>query len=300
MADLSKISIGGTPYNLKDTSARGTANAVTTAEELDRQESIGTYPGRSIASVFQAEIGSKNVWTWLRERVRAGNFAGLRIGDYIDVQLTAGANVPAQTVRYRIGAIDPYYQAGDTAKGHHVAMVPSAPVSVIGSKAVNESYLPWRTTNDNNGTAEEKHPYLLSTLHDWEINDFLPSLPSELQAAIMVQRVLLNERYSSSATKLTEDSGWSWADLGKIWSLSEIEVYGCLVWAGPYCAGFDCQFPIFKQTKDRLMGSRFTWWLRSVSGSSSSYVCYVNSRGTASSNVPTSDWFRPRPCFLVG
>ena len=300
MADLSKISIGGTPYNLKDTSARGTANAVTTAEELDRQESIGTYPGRSIASVFQAEIGSKNVWTWLRERVRAGNFAGLRIGDYIDVQLTAGANVPAQTVRYRIGAIDPYYQAGDTAKGHHVAMVPSAPVSVIGSKAVNESYLPWRTTNDNNGTAEEKHPYLLSTLHDWEINDFLPSLPSELQAAIMVQRVLLNERYSSSATKLTEDSGWSWADLGKIWSLSEIEVYGCLVWAGPYCAGFDCQFPIFKQTKDRLMGSRISWWLRSVSGSSSSSVGGVSGYGDASSGVPTLDWFRPRPCFLVG
>ena len=30
MADLSKFSIGGTAYNLKDTSARNSANAVTT------------------------------------------------------------------------------------------------------------------------------------------------------------------------------------------------------------------------------------------------------------------------------
>ena len=82
-------------------------------------------------------------------------------------------------------------------------MVPSAPVSVTGDKAVNGSYIKWRDTNDNNGTADEKHPYLCSKLHDWEINDFLPALPSTLQSAIMAQRVLLEERYSSSG-KLTE------------------------------------------------------------------------------------------------
>ena len=188
MADLSKFSIGGTAYNLKDTSARNSANAVTTAEEYDRQHIINAYGGRSLASVFASEIGSQSIYTWLRNRARNANFAGLRIGDYIDVPITAGANVPAQTVRYRIGAIDQYYQCGDTAKGHHIVMVPRAPVSVTGSKAVNTSYLQWRDTNDNNGTADEKHPYLCSKLHDWEINDFLPALPSALQSAIMTQR----------------------------------------------------------------------------------------------------------------
>lgn len=52
MADLSKFSIGGTAYNLKDSSARNTANAVTTAEEYDRQHNTNSYAGRSLASVF--------------------------------------------------------------------------------------------------------------------------------------------------------------------------------------------------------------------------------------------------------
>ena len=300
MADLSAFSINGSSYNLKDTSARNTANAVTTAEEYDRQHIINAYGGRSLASTFANEIGSQSIYTWLRNRARNGNFAGLRIGDYIDVPITAGANVPAQTVRYRIGAIDQYYQCGDTAKGHHIVMVPRAPVSVTGDKASNTSYLQWRAENDNNGTSTEKHPYLCSKLHDWEINDFLPALPSDLQAAIMVQRVLLEERYSSSG-KLTEASGWSWADLGKIWSPSEMEVYGCPVWGSKgYSVGFDSQFPIFSDTASRIVGGRVTWWLRSVMGGSSSYACYVNSNGNASGNAPTNDWRRPLPCFLLG
>ena len=297
--EISVLNVGGTNKSLKDTAARSTADAVTTAQEYDRQQLIEGYAGRSLASVFQAEIGDMNIWTWLRSRVQAANFAGLRIGDYIDVQVAEGANVPAQTVRYRIGAIDQYYQCGDQAKGHHIVMVPLAPVSVQGSKAVNTSFLKWRTTNDNNGTAAEKHPYLLSNLHDWEINDFLPALPAEVRNVIMPQRVLLSERYASSG-KLTDDSGWSCADLGEIWSPSEIEVYGCLVWAGGYAAGFDSQFPIFNKTASRIAGGRVGWWLRSVVAGSASDVCDVGSGGNAGGNVPTLDWVRPLPCFLVG
>ena len=300
MADLSKFSINGTAYDLKDNSARNTANAVTTAEEYDRQHNINEYGGRSLASVFASEIGSQSIYTWLRNRARNANFSGLRIGDYIDVPITAGANVPTQTVRYRIGAIDQYYQCGDTAMGHHIVMVPRAPVSVTGDKASNTSYLQWRAENDNNGTADEKHPYLVSKLHDWELNDFLPALPSDLQAAIMVQRVLLEERYSSSG-KLTEASGWSWTDLGKIWSPSEMEVYGCPVWGSKgYSVGFDSQFPIFTDTASRIVGGRVIWWLRSVMGGSSSNACYVYYSGNASCNAPANDGVRPLPCFLLG
>ncbi len=245
--------------------------------EYSRLESIGAYPGRDLATVFAEEIKQKaNVWEWLRARVRSANYSGIRIGDYIDVVIPQTAQVASQTVRYAVGAIDPYYQCGDTAKGHHIAMVPKSTVAVRGPNAVNDSYIQWRKTADNNGTNEQKCPYLLSQLHEWENEHFLSALPAEVQAAIMSHRVLLEERYSSSG-KLTEPSGWSWQDLGKIWSLSEVEVYGLNAWSKPgYGTGFDCQFPIFKQTKDRIMGGRIGWWLRSVSGSSSSYVCYVN------------------------
>lgn len=296
MADVKTLNVKGTNYTMIDQTARDNATRAINNEEYDRQDSIGAFSGRSLASEFAEEISGKgNVWTWLQGRVKAGNFAGLRIGDYVDVQVAQGANVNSQTIRYQIGAIDPYYQCGDSAKGHHIAMVPRTTVSVRGDKAVNTSYLPWRSTNDNNGTADVKNPYLCSLLHEWEIEDFLPALPAELQAVLMTQRVLLEERYSASG-KLTEPSSWSWQDLGKIWSLSEVEVYGQNVWSKPgYGTGFDCQFPIFKQTKDRIMGSRVTWWLRSVSGSSSSDVCYVNNNGNANYNSPTNDWVRPRP-----
>ncbi len=300
MADVSVLDFNGEARNVKDASARSKVDAVIIAQEYDRQQLTDTYGGRSIASIFAGEIGSQNVWTWLQKRVKAGNFAGLRIGDYIDVQVKEGANVATQTVRYVIAAIDPYFQCGDAAMGHHIVMMPKATVAVKGDKAVNGSYIKWKDTADNNGTADAKCPYLSSLLHDWEINDYLHSLPAEVQAVIKAHRMLLEERYSSSG-KLTEPSGWAWQDLGKIWSPSEVEVYGFNVWSKPgYGTGCDCQFPIFKQTKDRIMGGRVTWWLRSVSGSSSSGVCYVSYTGIAYCNSPTIDWVRPRPCFLVG
>ncbi|MCI6274436.1 MAG: DUF6273 domain-containing protein [Coriobacteriaceae bacterium] len=282
-------------------SALNIANSVTTAEEYDRQDSIGAYAGRSLASVFASEISSKaDIYAWLKSRAQAGNFSGLRIGDYIDVPVAEAANVPAQTVRYRIGAIDQYYRCGDIAKGHHIVMVPKAPVTVKGDKASNTSYLQWRETRDNNGTAEERHPYLCSKLHDWEINDFLPALPSGLQSALMTQRVLLEERYSASG-KLTEASNCSLTDLGKIWSPSEMEVYGCPVWGSKgHSVGFDSQFPIFTDTASRIAGGRVSWWLRSVVGGSSSNACYVYNYGVAYFTAPKDDWVRPLPCFLLG
>lgn len=300
MADVSVLDFNGEARNVKDASARSKVDAVIIAQEYDRQQLTDAYGGRSIASIFAGEIGSQNVWTWLQKRVKAGNFAGLRIGDYIDVQVKEGANVATQTVRYVIAAIDPYFQCGDAAMGHHIVMMPKATVAVKGDKAVNGSYIKWKDTADNNGTADAKCPYLSSLLHDWEINDYLPSLPAEVQAVIKAHRMLLEERYSSSG-KLTEPSGWAWQDLGKIWSPSEVEVYGFNVWSKPgYGTGCDCQFPIFKQTKDRIMGSRIDWWLRSVSGSSSSHVCYVTGGGNADCDAPAGGWVRPRPCFLVG
>ena len=292
----SSLTINGTKKPIEDTAARKTANDVTAAEEYDRQHLTNSYAGRSLASVFAAEISAKgNIYAWLQSRVRSAVFTGLRIGDYMDVPTSDG-----KTIRYRIGAIDPYLYCGDTSKGHHIVMVPSAPVAVSGDMAVNGSYIMWNATATNQGTAEAKNPYLCSQLHDWEINTFLPTLPSELQAVMMNHRVLLEERYSSSGA-LTESNSWSWQDLGKVWSPSEMEVYGCPVWGTKgYSVGFDCQFPIFADTAARINGTRVTWWLRSVMGGSSSSVCIVHGNGHASYIAATYTWVRPLPCFLIG
>ena len=296
MADLSRIGVNGITYTIKDESARTSATGAGNGAEYARQLDTDTYAGQSLAALFPAEIAKyANIWAWLRARVRAANFSGLRIKDYIDVTLTNG-----NAVRYRIGAIDPYYYCADSAKGHHIVMVPSAPVAVTGDYAINGSYIYWNTTNTNQGSAENAHPYLISNLHKWETEVYYPMLPQIVRDCILTQRVLLETRYSASGA-LTASSNWAWADLGPVWSPSEMEVYGCCVWGTPgYSVGFDCQFPIFAQTKDRIQGSRIAWWLRSVSGSSSSGVCFCNSTGGARYTSPTYTWVRPLPCFLVG
>lgn len=302
MSDLKGFNVNGTTYMNADTTARDSASAVTVQEEFDRQKGIAQFKGRSLATTFASEIAAAggDIYAWLKARAQDGDFTGLRIGDYMDVQITAGTNVPAQTVRYMIGAIDPYYQCSDNPMGHHIAFVPSAPVLVGGSKAVNGSYIKWNDTATNNGNATTKEPYLISKLHGWEISDYLPSLPAALRNVLMNYRSLPEQRYGSSGN-LTEASGWGWADLGKVWSLSEVEVYGFPVWGSKgYSVGMDCHFPIFDSAASRLMGERVGWWLRSVLGGSASGVCGVGSSGNCSHNSATNGWVRPRPCFLIG
>lgn len=302
MSDLKGFNVNGTTYMNADTTARDSASAVTVQEEFDRQKGIAQFKGRSLATTFASEIAAAggDIYAWLKSRAQDGDFTGLRIGDYMDVPITAGTNVPAQTVRYMIGAIDPYYQCSDSPMGHHIAFVPSAPVLVGGSKASNGSYIKWNDTATNNGNATTKEPYLISKLHGWEISDYLPSLPAALRNVLMNYRSLPEQRYGSSGN-LTEASGWGWADLGKVWSLSEMEVYGCAVWGSKgYSVGMDCHFPIFDSAASRLMGERVTWWLRSVVGGSASDVCLVHGYGNCSSISAAFEWVRPRPCFLIG
>ena len=292
--------IKGELYGVVDDTARETASAATVLEEFDRQKSIGQYPGRSLADAFAAEIAAKgDIYAWLHSRVQDADFSGLRIGDYMDVPVAAGSNVPAQTVRYLLAAVDPYYQCSDSPMPHHLAFVPAAPVLVSGSKATNTSYIMWNTTATNNGNATVKEPYLASHLHGWEISDYLPALPAALRNVLINHRSLCEQRYGSSA--LTEASGWGWADLGKVWSLSEMEVYGCAVWGSKgYSVGMDCHFPLFDSTASRIMGERVYWWLRSVMGGSASNVCNVDSTGHADDYSAAYGGIRPRPCFLIG
>ena len=300
MPNVRGFDVNGQTCLNKDDFAREVASNATVLEEFDRQKSIGQYPGRSLADTFATEIAAKgDIYAWLHSRVQDADFSGLRIGDYMDVPVAAGSNVPAQTVRYLLAAVDPYYQCSDSPMPHHLAFVPAAPVLVSGSKATNTSYIMWNTTATNNGNATVKEPYLASHLHGWEINDYLPALPAALRNVLINHRSLCEQRYGSSA--LTEASGWGWADLGKVWSLSEMEVYGCAVWGSKgYSVGMDCHFPLFDSTASRIMGERVTWWLRSVMGGSASSVCYVSGYGFAGHISATYGWIRPRPCFLIG
>lgn len=303
MANAKTLVVGGQPLNVIDDTARSNAQTALNNAEYNRQGLIGKYPGQSLATLLAGEVsGSATIYDALHKRVQAANFSGMRVGDYIDVPLVSASGVAAQqSVRFLLAHFDPYYCCGDSSKGHHIAFVASAPIAVAKTVTgvANDSFLMWNTTNTNQGTADQKCPYPNSNLKAWE-TAFEACLPEGLTKYLLTQRVLLEERYSASGA-LTDSNNWSWQDIGKVWSLSEMEVYGCPVWGTPgYSVGFDCQFDLFKDTAHRLNGSRYTWWLRSVRGGSSASVCYVSHGGTAYSSGATDDWIRPRVGFLVG
>ena len=300
MAQAKVLTVGGTPYEMADPTSRNNSQLALNNAEYNRQLLVGKYGGQSIATLLAGEIGSGTVYDALHKRIVANNFAGLRVGDYIDVPLVSASGVAGQqSVRFVIAHIDLW--CDDRSKGHHIAFVASAPIAVSSSYSgvTNSSCIQWNKTNTNQGTADVKNPYLCSQLKGWE-KAFEACLPEGLTKYILTQRVLLEERYSASGA-LTASNNWSWQDIGKVWSLSEMEVYGCPVWGTPgYSVGFDCQFDLFRDTAHRLNGTRYAWWLRSVGGGSSAAVCFVGSYGSAYYNVATYDWVRPRVGFLLG
>ena len=297
MADLSTEVVNGNTYSLKDTSARATANAVTVQEEYDRQQAANCYNGQSLITLLGAS-SADDCFAKLHQRASAANFAGLRVGDHIDV--SAGIY---GTRRFVIADFDPYYQMGDTAMGHHICFVDSAPVPIPSGdthECVTGTNLKWNATNTNQGTEAENCPYLASGIHDWEINNFLAAFPTALKNVMIERREWLETRYASGQN-LTASPGAAWKSLGKLWSLSEMEVYGTVVWGTPgYSVGISRQLEYFKNIKRQLSGGRVPWWLRSVSGSSASNVCYVNSNGYANYNSAAYALLRPRCGFLLG
>ena len=297
------LTVGGTNYEMIDDTARTNATTALNNAEYNRQGLIGKYPGQSLATLLAGEVsGSATIYDALHKRVQAANFSGMRVGDYIDVPLVSASNVAAQqSVRFLLAHFDPYLYCGDNSKGHHIAFVASAPIAVAKTVTgvANDSFLMWNTTNTNQGTADQKCPYPSSNLKAWE-TAFEACLPEGLTKYLLTQRVLLEERYSASGA-LSDSNSWSWQDIGKVWSPSEMEVYGCPVWGTKgYSVGFDCQFDLFRDTAHRLNGTLCYWWLRSVMGGSSSHVCYVSTSGDAACGSAATAWVRPRPGFLVG
>lgn len=263
----------------------------------------GTYVGQSIATRFANEIGSNHIANWLSSRVSQGNFEGLNIGDYVDIPCTGVSR------RYVIAAIDPYYQQSQSRMKHHIVMVPNTGWKLDpnrdGSYSMgnDNAYILWNTTADNNGTATEQAPYLVSNLHKWESEVALKQFPQQWQD-VMIDRWVYSEIRYSASSKLSNPTGAKWANLGKLWSLSEVEINGRPVRSSSkYGSNLtDVQFPIFKtRTKMLIMSGMTSVWLRDVEDGSSSNCCMFSFIADSSSMASNySGGLCTYPCFLLG
>lgn len=257
----------------------------------------GLYTGRNIALVFKDEIGSNHVANWLASRASQANFEGLNIGDYVDIACTG------VTRRYVIAAIDPYYNLGSPSRlTHHIVMVPSERwvlnSSRDGSYAVgtNGAYIKWSTTN-NNGTSSENSPYLASNLHKWEKEVAVKQFPQEWQNVMLDFIAYVETKYSSSDT-LTSSNGAKWANLGKLWSPSIVELTGRAPNVSSNASSFGCQFPLFSKFSS-LYRLATIWSRDSQEGNSMPAIC-ASYLGAIVPNQVTIETVCPYPCFLIG
>ena len=248
------------------------------------------YEGTDLTVKFASEIVEydNDPWQWIKARIAAVNWEGLRPGDYIPFVLTDASDTE-YTMHARIAGIDTYYNCGDTPIPHHIDFICKETFPHLSWTDGSTRTTQWRTTNDNNGTASEPCPYLVSNLYSVYNNVIINYLPANLQSVLAAKRVLLEQRYSSSGI-LTSSNSWSWEDIGKLWAPSEVEVYGFNCWGTHgYSVGFDVQYPIFNnRASNRLCytpdGSRTPYWLRTVSDPYSGFAAYVGSDGTCNSH----------------
>ena len=238
-------------------------------------------------------------WASLQARTQAGNFKGIRIGDFKPITLTTG-----EVVIMEVAGIDQYHRCGDIEIGHHIDFISRD--CLAGTKVFNE-------TNTNNGTEAEPSPWraskLFQTLND-EATGVFATLPGDLKACIIDKRALLELRYSAAGA-LESSTGWAWNNMGKLWLPTEVELLGNTFWSdgdAGWTGGGGCnlQYPIFYGGAKHIIkgagngGGRCAWWEATAHRQSSTHVCYVTHDGAAAHYWATNGNICAPLCFRIG
>lgn len=284
---------------------------------IAQQMADGIYAGTDLTVRHAEEIANySDPWEWVRARIKAKDYRGIHIGDYIPFTCTNQVELNAE-----VAGINTYRGYGDQETPEHIDFI---------SREVWPTLHVMNKVAFNNGISDTvKEPWLASDLHHW-INSLagnVPNgaavggtplaevdytadgiwnfLPADLQAAInasQLKRMAFPQRYSASGV-LTSDNGLAWGEMGKLWIPSEFEVYGTVVWgtAGFSAGGFQ-QYPIFANNMKRMKrygNYRVYWWLLSASGFDSANFASVSSGGDAARFAANNTGLRVPVCFRL-
>ena len=291
-------------------------------KKADYEMTDGNYSGVSLNDKFASDITSAgSIWTFLHNRAQAGNYDGIHIGDYFDYQTSAGQvagihinsstpnvgtlSLAAATRRAYIMGLDTYTGTGDAINiGHQIACF----------SMFTDCFVMWNPTNNNNGTSANNTPWLASQLYavmNGVSNNssntggatgyassgkgFINLFPTEAKNVIVTKRALLGTRYSASAT-LTNSNNLAWVNMGQLWALSEIEVYGCMIHSTSNSFpqfnsyGNSIQYPLFAKGLKfgRNLFAGYHYWLCSPCGNNTTHACGVDANGGAACGSTTT------------
>ena len=286
------------------------------------------YEGQDLTTKWAAEIAASpyngDAWAWIRARIRAGNFIGIHTKDYIPFKTKNNVNLKAE-----IAGINTYTNYGDSAVGKHIDFICRElwPTLHVINKVNYNNGVPAFTPEGGTEIAAQEYPWLACDLYhyinslagyvpnattlnpemvavDYTADGIYYQLPDALQAVIVEKRALLAKRYSASGL-LTDDNGWGWTNIGKLWLPTEWQVYGGPVRGGKggyACSGSAVQYPIFIGNMNRVKyrsGGRYLWWLLSSYSGGAAYWCFVGGDGGAGNAGASNTTVAAPVCFRI-
>jgi hypothetical protein len=267
------------------------------------------YEGEDLTARWASEIGGTrfngNVAAWAQARIKAGDWRGIHVGDYIPI--TCKNNVKLN-MRANINT---YKNWGDVAIGNHIDWI---------SLEYWPELIIYNLVDYNNGTTVSPYPWLSCYLYanlnglkmlvpnsaiaspsmievDFTGRGIIDQLPDEWQAVIVQKRARLPQRYTAGAL-LTNDNNWGWSNAGKLWIPSEVERYGTEHWGSKngFSGAANRQYQVFADTPELVRSN--SWMMGSAGNDSRSVI--VNGRNGGSDRLPASTMAPAVPiCFRV-
>lgn len=242
----------------------GLANIVKNEKNIvtDAYQQVASHNAIYRGKVLVDTTGGSAPYTLaqLQALVSAGNFSDIYVGDEIRV------NIDSKLVIFIIMAIDWYINTGDTQlTSHHLVLVPK---NALGTAQMN-------TSNTTSGGVQG------SAMWKTNLPAYATKISTALDGHILTWRTICSNAANGAA------SGWAWTSTN-CRLLSEVDVYGCMVWGNGYDVGeSNRQLPGFAINPELFIkgiqeDGRNFWWLYAVHGAAG--FASVDGYGYASSH----------------
>ena len=273
-------------------------------------------PGVNLATLHAFEIAAPpyngDIWAWIQARIRAGNYTGIGIGDWI--QFEAGGN----TIVAEVAGIDTYRGSVSPEVPRHIDFI---------SRDLWPNRRQWNLVRYNNTPAGSIPPWRVCDLYAWlnglqmsvpngtgadpatiavdyRTTGLFPQLPAALRNVI-VEKVVVAPLRRAAGILLTDCNTFFQANIGNLWVPSEVEVYGRVVWGTPVLSGMGfVQYPIFASNMIKRIkgaghgGARSVWWLCIPASGSYSAVAIVTGGGLPERTPANGHRYFP-VCFRI-
>lgn len=231
-------------------------------------------------SIFRGKSLGNTITDAQNTAIRNRTYAGLFIGDYWTID----------GVKYRIAAIDYYYNIGDTNfnKGN-IIVVPDTQLYAHQMCYTESGGYEAGSVNTTEGA------YANSYGRTTGLAQARTKAAAAFGSHVASHRIML-----ANATSNGKPSGWAWTDSDGIELMNEQQVYGARAWGACEQNGYDIgtqkmQFPLFLYAP-QYVNTRQSYWLQDVR--SSAFFAHVYSYGGANYNY-ASNAFGIRPAITL-